>query len=220
MEAQSLGRFNMLVWRGVAVMAVPAMIAVGAHDILEPQPKVETVFVLVDEETRVLHTAQARTWTFDEQAKADVARNWVFDIRNRNPQHNPTRLLRQQARRYTGDGTPAVRKTETMLAEMDDKLKCDETECRLGLAAYDITAVPIGTDEETNATVVAVEWRERAYTAQGKEDGPEQTWHQYIHVQPIAPINTQRVMANGTGLYVVDLTPVAPGRPRAEVAAR
>ena len=218
-EAMGVGRSNVLWWRFIAVLAVPALIAVAAHDLLEPAPPVETVFALVDEETRVLHTAQARAWTFDDQAKADVARNWVFDMRNRNEKNYATALLRERARHYTGDDTPAVAKATTMLTEMDEKLKCDAEKktCKMGLAARDIAATPIGSDEETGATVVRVEWKENTVAPDGQA-GPTQLMYMVLQVQPIAPISTQRIMANGHGLYVVDISPVGTGRP-ADVAA-
>jgi hypothetical protein len=220
-EQMGVGRNNVFWWRCMAVLAVPALIAVAAHDILEPQPLVETVAVLFDEEMRVIHTAQARTWTFDEQAKADVARNWVFDMRNRNEKDYATALLRERARHYTGDDTVAVTKATTMLTEMDEKLKCDAEKktCKMGLAARDIRATPIGSDEQTNATVVRVEWKENTVAPDGQA-GPTQLMYMYLHVQPIEPINTQRVMANGHGLYVVDISPVGTGRPADVVAAQ
>lgn len=208
-------------WRFATVLAVPWALLATAWAVYETKtdPKVETVFVLVDEETRVLHTAQARAWTFDEQAKADIARNWVFDLRNRSPDNYAAAIYRQQARRYTGDGTPAVDKANTMLNEMDEKLgKLRDDGTKVGLATRDLIAAPVGHDEETNSTVVRVEWQERTYDDKN-HTGPWQSMHMYIHVQAIEPTDTQQIMANGHGLYVVDISALGKGRAPAAVAA-
>ena len=85
-EAFGLSRTNMLVWRAAAFIAIPWAIAATGWGIYEVKtdPAVETVFVLVDEETRVLHTAVAgpgpstsrrrRTWRANGSGTCEIVR--------------------------------------------------------------------------------------------------------------------------------------------------
>ena len=113
----------MLVWRAVALVAIPWAIAATGWGIRPGQDRScgrDSLRAGWRGETRVLHTAVARTWTFDEQAKADVAREWVWHMRNRPIGNYATEILRNTMRHRTAE--QAIGKVETMLREMDDKL--------------------------------------------------------------------------------------------------
>jgi type IV secretory pathway TrbF-like protein len=222
-EAFGLSRTNMLCWRFAALVLAGVVVGETAalvYTSMIDKPPVETVFVLVDEETRVLATVQARTWTFDQQAKADVAREWLLHMRNRGLDNYQTAILRGRARRLTAQG--AVEKADVMLREIDDKLKHgpDGSEQGIGLAVREgIETAPVGSDEETGDTVVRVDWQERTYDKSGRT-GPWNHMYVYVHVRPIEPTKTAQVMANGHGLYVVDFTAIGQGRPKpADLAA-
>ena len=176
--------------------------------------------MLVGEETRVLHTAVARTWTFDEQAKADVAREWVWHMRNRPIGNYATEILRNTMRHRTAE--QAIGKVETMLREMDDKLGHgpDGSEDRgLGLAlSNDIQTGRYKTDEETGDTVIRVDWQERTVDKDNRV-GPWKHMYVYVHVRAIEAVNTAQAMNNGLGLYVVDFTPIGQGRPKQDLAS-
>lgn len=213
---------SMVLWRAAALMAIPAAAAAvgwAAYEI-KHKPAVETVFVLVDEETRVLHTAVARAWTFDEQAKADVAREWVWHMRNRPISKYATEILRKTMWHRTAER--ALVKVETMLREMDEKLGhgADGSEQgKLGLAlSTDIQTGRYKTDPETGDTVIRVDWQERTIDKDNRV-GPWQHSYVYLHIRAIEAVETVQAMNNGLGLYVVDFTPIGRGRPKSDSMA-
>ena len=210
--AFGLGRTNVLLWRAVALLAmVWAMLTTGwALYEVKTKPTVEPVMVLVDDQTRVVATATARTWTFPEQARSQIAQDWLSDVRTRPLEEYAVRVSRARAAKFTRK--IALPKVGVMLKEIDDGLKGN-----LGLAlSNDITAQQLGTDPETGATVIRLEWRERTYDDH-YNTGPWQDMTMNVTVEAIKPIDTAEIMANGYGMYVTDFSAV---KRRVAVAAR
>jgi hypothetical protein len=200
-------------------MAIPwAIVATGvAYYELKTEPATVPMMVLVDEETRVLATAQAREWTFPEQARADIARRWVWYMRNRPRADGVTIAMRAQAGKITARGSQAANDADLMIRELDEKLahgdRHDET--KLGLAVREgIESAPLGHDAGTDTTVIGVYWQERTESGDGRT-GPWEHRYMNVHVRQVEQTRTAEIEANGTGLYVVGISPIGTGRPPA-----
>ena len=208
-DAIGHGRGNVQWLRAIALGTTALSIGLAgwlAYEI-KTKPVVETVFVLVNEETRVLATIGARTWTFGEQEKADVARQWVRTLRTRTLDDLATRTSRTDMLRITAKGEPAIAKANTMLLEMDGKLE------RLGLQVgqhMHTTVRPSSQGEDGAPVVVDVRWQERTYDNDNKL-GPWQSMSMAVLVKAIEPETTAQIMANGHGLYVTDISAFSAG---------
>jgi len=224
---ESLARGEKVVFRWVLLVVIAFTWAAAATGWavyeIKTEPKVEMVFALIDEETRVLATSKAKNWTPDDQAHADIARRWIQNLRSRTVDEAIVKFMRSDMRRITSDS--AVGPAAVMLKEMDAKL---DDLGGLGLQVMDGVETTIlgwereappcraGEGNEYPCVAVRVDWKERTYARPNKdgtgEVGPWTSWYTNVLVRRRDPVDTAEAEKNGTRLYVVAFSPLGQGR--------
>ena len=197
--------FSGACWRLAALILIPSVIILAGGYIyeLKTEPKTETRVVFLNEQTRVMATAMARTWTPDDRAKANVARDWVWHMRSRDTGDAATATYRQVAATYTSQA--AGEAANVLLRELDTELEqgSDGSEDGYGMQVMgDILMSVVGHDPETETAIVSVLWKERTWKDDG-HTGPWEDRHMYVHIREIRNEETAKVMENGLDLYVV-----------------